>query len=337
MFKKDQWALGPAYCGIHANGLTEADLEILAQKGAAIVWSPLSNLLLYGQTTRINKAAKLGIRIALGSDWSPSGSRNLLGEMKIACAQAKIAGSALKSADIVAMATSNPAQMLGWDHLLGSIAPGKYADLVVFKGKGGDAYDHLIDASETALLAVVIGGRVRLADPDLALIAAADAETVTIDGAKKHIDIHDPDADQLVEGLSLAGTTAEFADGLARIAELHADLLRRARRGSMALRTSARRTWFLVLDEDEEAGPQPPHTLAAIKTGGAGAADGLYPPILRELVRPRTLAARAAAELPLKPLKLDPLTIAGDANYVPALLAQHNLPQSLKDAIDRHF
>jgi 5-methylthioadenosine/S-adenosylhomocysteine deaminase len=323
-FQPNSWALAPSYCGIHANGLQDEDLAVLAQHGAAIVWSPLSNLLLYGQTLRLRRAVDLGIRIALGSDWSPSGSRNLLGEMKIARAQANIAGVPLSGVDIVAMTTSAPAQMLGWDHLLGSISAGKYADLIVVNGKGGNAYDHLIDANEKSISAVVIGGRVRVAEPSLQLIAAADAETVMVDGAIKHIDIHDADSDPLVEGLSLAAAAARLRDGLARIPQLHADLLARAQLGLIAARTSRRRTWFLALEEDEEmTSPRAPNLAAA-----AGR-DGLQPPILRDLDG----TSAAAAELPLVPLELDPLTIAGDPDYVSELIAQGNLPQSLKDAL----
>ena len=49
-----------------------------------MVWSPLSNLLLYGATARVDAAKRAGVRIGLGSDWSPSGSKNLLGELKVA-------------------------------------------------------------------------------------------------------------------------------------------------------------------------------------------------------------------------------------------------------------
>ena len=52
--------------------------------GAKLVWSPLSNLLLYGQTADIKAAKAAGVRIGIGSDWAPSGSKNLLGELKIA-------------------------------------------------------------------------------------------------------------------------------------------------------------------------------------------------------------------------------------------------------------
>ena len=49
-----------------------------------MVWSPMSNLLLYGGTADIAAALAAGVRIGIGSDWSPSGSKNLLGELKVA-------------------------------------------------------------------------------------------------------------------------------------------------------------------------------------------------------------------------------------------------------------
>jgi hypothetical protein len=52
--------------------------------GAKLVWSPLSNLLLYGLTTNVYKALAVGVLVSLGTDWTPSGSRNLLGELKVA-------------------------------------------------------------------------------------------------------------------------------------------------------------------------------------------------------------------------------------------------------------
>jgi cytosine/adenosine deaminase-related metal-dependent hydrolase len=51
--------------------------------GAKLVWSPLSNLLLYGQTALVYDALKAGVLVLLGTDWSPSGSRHLLDELNI--------------------------------------------------------------------------------------------------------------------------------------------------------------------------------------------------------------------------------------------------------------
>ena len=78
------WALAPSLVGIHANGLDAGDFDVLHDHGVGIVWSPLSNLLLYGGTTNVAAAKAKGVTVALGSDWSPSGSRNLLAELKVA-------------------------------------------------------------------------------------------------------------------------------------------------------------------------------------------------------------------------------------------------------------
>jgi len=52
--KKDEWALNDRFCGIHAAGLLPEDFGILKQKNASMIWSPLSNLLLYGGTARVD-------------------------------------------------------------------------------------------------------------------------------------------------------------------------------------------------------------------------------------------------------------------------------------------
>jgi len=43
-----EWALNDVFTGIHAAGLLPEDFDVLARQHASIVWSPLSNLLLYG-------------------------------------------------------------------------------------------------------------------------------------------------------------------------------------------------------------------------------------------------------------------------------------------------
>ena len=74
------------------------------------MWSPFSNLWLYRGTTDVLGARAAGVRICLGADWSPSGSKNLLGELKVVDLwnKAKLGGE-LKGEEICAMATRNPA------------------------------------------------------------------------------------------------------------------------------------------------------------------------------------------------------------------------------------
>ena len=75
------WAITPALAGIHCAALEPEDFGILAEHGGSMVWSPLSNLLLYGETADVGAARESGVHIALGSDWSPSGSKSLLGRL----------------------------------------------------------------------------------------------------------------------------------------------------------------------------------------------------------------------------------------------------------------
>ena len=108
-----EWALNERFTGIHATGLLGPDYDVLAEHGAAIVWSPLSNLLLYGGTARVEEARRAGVRIGLGSDWSPSGSKNLLGELKVAWLYSQaMLGALFTARDLVAMATRDATAIL---------------------------------------------------------------------------------------------------------------------------------------------------------------------------------------------------------------------------------
>ena len=82
--------LKPGFVGVHCSALQPADFTTWTAKATnahnpgALAWSPFSNLWLYGETTDIAAARKAGLRVCLGSDWSPSGTRHVLGELKVA-------------------------------------------------------------------------------------------------------------------------------------------------------------------------------------------------------------------------------------------------------------
>ena len=132
-------------------------LQDLWGSRGAMIWSPLSNMLLYGKTADVAAAKAAGVRIGLGSDWSPSGSKNLLGELKVAKAVSAHQNS-FSSREIVAMATRGAAEILNWDAALGSLEPGKRADIVVVTRTDGDPYDTLIGAQDADVGLVVING-----------------------------------------------------------------------------------------------------------------------------------------------------------------------------------
>ena len=58
------WAISSALAGIHCAGLQPEDFAVLGQRGGSMVWSPLSNLLLYGGTTNIEAAKSAGVPVS---------------------------------------------------------------------------------------------------------------------------------------------------------------------------------------------------------------------------------------------------------------------------------
>ena len=99
-------ALTRATVIIHGTALSRDQLGQAADAGARLVWSPQSNLRLYGETTRAGDALDVGLPMALGADWLPSGSMSLLGEMKVARQQLVEQGHPVTAKDLVTMVTS---------------------------------------------------------------------------------------------------------------------------------------------------------------------------------------------------------------------------------------
>jgi hypothetical protein len=56
----DSWAITSRLAGIHCIALTKADFGVMAERKASMVWSPLSNLLLYAETADVEAARRLG-------------------------------------------------------------------------------------------------------------------------------------------------------------------------------------------------------------------------------------------------------------------------------------
>ncbi|WP_155855931.1 amidohydrolase family protein [Cellulomonas sp. URHD0024] len=187
----------PTFIGIHCCALTPEDwLQWPQPEAGGVVWSPLSNLVLYRDTTLIDDARSRGVRVCLGSDWGPSGTRNLLGEMKVARVAAHHFGYSLSDRDIVQMVTSNPGDLLArcWGRQIGRLAPGSYADVTVLRGHGpGDAWSQILAATEQHVELVVVGGVPRYGDEDLMLAAGAPGSfSMTVRRRRKLVAVPDP-------------------------------------------------------------------------------------------------------------------------------------------------
>jgi cytosine/adenosine deaminase-related metal-dependent hydrolase len=321
-----EWALNDVFTGIHAAGLLPQDFDVLAQHHSTMVWSPLSNLLLYGGTARVDAARAAGVAIGLGSDWSPTGSKNLLGEMKVAWLYSQhVLNGLLSTRDIVAMATRDAARIVKWERALGTIAAGQRADLLVIDGVAGDPYDAVIRAKETDIRLVMINGIARYGAPELMASLAPGGEAVRVGGQSRQLFLKQATGDPDVAAVPLRTATTTLRDALRDIARLakKAEAPKPPPKGR-ALDAARRPVWSLVLDEIQDRGddlrPRLPFRGRLDFTGPASDARGV------------ALAAPPLSTI-LKPVDLDPLTVVDDKNFLTQIEAQPNVPAVIKNGL----
>ena len=144
-----------------------------------VVWSPFSNLWLYGETTDVPAAREQGVRVALGTDWGPSGTKNLLGELKVARIWADEQGWDLDNFDLVEMATAAPGDALSdcWGKRVGRLVAGALGDLCVVERVHDDPWENLVRAHEEQILLVFVDGKPTYGT--YALMTAAGARRTT--------------------------------------------------------------------------------------------------------------------------------------------------------------
>jgi 5-methylthioadenosine/S-adenosylhomocysteine deaminase len=198
--------------GIHCLGLRAEDFKAYAARGAKVIWSPFSNLLLYGKTLSMDLLRSIGPRFAIGCDWSPTGSKNLLHELKVARWEAKRQGADLTDRDLVRAVTAQPAQILAWGEHLGQLRPGFLADLIVLGGDG-IPYTEVVEARERQIALVVVDGEARYGEPALmsSLQVTPEAlESATIDGVARSFAFATPDSP--LNDLGLARATKQLQE-----------------------------------------------------------------------------------------------------------------------------
>ena len=236
--------LRPRFCAIHCTALggpqfdewerraaaIDAREGVAGEKNGTIVWSPFSNLWLYQATTDVASARDEGMRICLGSDWSPSGSKNLLGELKVADMWNREGmGDAFAAEELCAMATRNPADALGWTDRIGRLRKGLHADFLVTSDRGGDPYRNLIESIERDVLLVAINGQPFYGTRQLVSAAAAQlAEPIKVGKHVRRVQLVYPDVTDADMSWSdaLADLAAAIRDPIARylsIEKFHRD------------------------------------------------------------------------------------------------------------------
>jgi imidazolonepropionase-like amidohydrolase len=303
------WAVTNALCGIHSAALEREDFDVLVGAGASMVWSPLSNYLLYGETARLQAVKDSGILMAIGSDWAPSGTKNLLGELKVAWLASKATPDPLgdpvfSPEEIVRMATINPARILRWDQRLGSIQPDRWADFMVVRGTSKDPYLTLIEARETSISLVMIDGVPRVGQPSLMNRFGPGTEQIKVGGATRVLNLTDPGGDPLVGAETLTHATEALADGMARLPELAVALDNAVAIGLFSGAADAGGTeWRVVPDFEADD----------LANGWAHAAEPYA--------------------FWVSKMTLDPITVADDPSHLRTLVAARNVPTFVKTGL----
>jgi cytosine/adenosine deaminase-related metal-dependent hydrolase len=176
----DNCLYAPQTTIVHGAALGDAELTRMATAGMSLVWSPKSNVFLYGggtdlsQTANIPLARAKGLNIALAPDWSIGGSHNLLDELRFADhVDNTLWGDILTAKDLVAMVTVNAARALGLGAVLGSVEVGKKADLMVITGDAADPWTALLSARPRDVQLVLVGGVPLYGDAVLEPVAPA--------------------------------------------------------------------------------------------------------------------------------------------------------------------
>ena len=125
--------LGPQLIAVHAVHLEPGEIDLLAHEGCHVAHCPTSNLKLGSGIAPVPALESRGLNFGLGTDGAASNNRlDLFREMRHAALLAKGASENAEALDAHATlhaATLGGARALGLDHRIGSLRPGKAADL----------------------------------------------------------------------------------------------------------------------------------------------------------------------------------------------------------------
>ena len=120
---------------VHMTALTDAEIDLCARRGVSVVHCPESNLKLASGFCPVAKLEKAGVNLAIGTDGAASNNDlDMFGETRTAAQLAKaVAGDAavFSAPSALRAATLGGARAIGLDDRIGSIEPGKRADLVL--------------------------------------------------------------------------------------------------------------------------------------------------------------------------------------------------------------
>jgi 5-methylthioadenosine/S-adenosylhomocysteine deaminase len=128
----DFGALSDRFQSVHSVWITDHEIELLAQTQTNVIYNPTANMLLASGIAPITRLQAAGVNVALGTD-NPNNNNDMLEGMKFAGLLQKVGTLeplATPAYTVLEMATINGARALHMEDQIGSLEPGKQADIV---------------------------------------------------------------------------------------------------------------------------------------------------------------------------------------------------------------
>ena len=171
--------VGPRLIAVHAVHLDDVEIELLAREGASVAHCPSSNLKLASGFAPVARLRARGVNVGIGTDGAASNNRlDVFSEMRTAALLAKaVAGDAavVGAGEALRMATIDAARAIGLEREIGSLEPGKRADITAVSLASVetqpcfDPVSHLVYAAgREHVTHVWVGGEARLVERKLA-------------------------------------------------------------------------------------------------------------------------------------------------------------------------
>ena len=180
--------LDPHWILIHGIHVTELDIEHMARTGCSFVYTPTSEAIRGGGIGPIANAQRAGVTVALGTDGPMVDySVDMVEQMK-ACTLMQhvrhLDPTRMPAERAIEMATINAARALGMDQEIGSLEPGKRADIAIF-----DLAKPYVGVSHRPISSFVYAGK------------GSDARVVLVNGEVVYWDgrfVHGPDPQSII-------------------------------------------------------------------------------------------------------------------------------------------
>ena len=172
-WSRDHHALGPNVLLINGCWVTPLEMRILADTGTHLAHSPVANMKMATGILPLPDVLAAGVNVSLGTDGAlNNNTHDMFGEMKAACLlqnAIRRSASAMTAPQALELATIAGAKAIGRSHELGSIEPGKLADIVLIDlNRAHSVPVHnvisnlVFTANPSNVDTVIVGGRIVL-------------------------------------------------------------------------------------------------------------------------------------------------------------------------------